>query len=1030
MLFAQSPTATINGRITDPRGQAIPGAKVQATNIDTNVTYPGQTNDEGFYNIVNLPPGKYRVVVEKEGFSQIVKPDVQLHVQDIAGLNFAMQVGSVTQSITVEGGAPLLSTESAAVGTVVDRQFVANMPMNGRSFQSLILLSPGIVPTPASTTNSGQFSVNGQRTTTNYFSVDGVSANIGAAGSGSAGLFDAIGGGAQPVTAVGGYNGLVSIDAIQEFRVQTSSVAPEFGRTPGGQFEIVTRSGTNHLHGTVFDYLRNDVFDANNWFTNRSGQPKPPERQNDFGGTFSGPVRLPSYSGRNRTFFFFSYEGLRLRRPSAGVTEVPSLAQRQTATSFYQPLLNAFPLPNGPTQADGFGLLSVTYSNPSNVDASSLRLDHTVNPHLTLFGRYNYSPSVSETRGTSNVSPSVVTKSHVLTQTLSVGATLTLNNAATNDLRLNYSRNTAGTAMSLDTFGGASPIDPLAYVPSSISGNILTALLVQGGNSTWITGALVDNLQRQLNLVDTASVSRKSHHFKVGIDYRRLTPEFNPLSYELSLTAAPTDLTKTNLARMTVATQQPATPAVTNVSLFAQDAWHIGGRVVATYGLRWELNPPPSFDGTTPIAVAGFTLANPSAATVAPLGAKLYQTTYRNFAPRIGIAYELRRDPNTATVIRGGFGYFYDLGTSPIGSLLGGPPYTATRTQTNIALPLTAAQLAPPVPSTAPPFSNVSAIDPSLKLPYTLQWNVSVEQGLGQNQSVTASYVAAAGRNLLTQFNLPLPNSSFTTSFSYLTNLATSDYDSLQIEFQRRLSQGVQALGSYTWQHSIDVQSGDLFSSTSAPARGNSSFDIRHRASGALTFDLPGPKQNPVARAILGGWGLDPIFSIQSAAPVDLVGVSNVDINGLLLPTRPNVVSGIPFYLYGPQYPGGKIINNTPNQGGTGCKGPFCAAPAGQQGNLGRNVIRAYPISQVDLSLRRQFRIKERLNLQWRCDAFNVFNHPNFGSPNAILSSALFGTPANMYGTFLGPGGIGGGLNPLYQLGGPRSLQLSARLTF
>jgi len=229
-------------------------------------------------------------------------------VQDALSLNFTLPIGAAYEVLTVEGGAALVNTESATVSTVVDRQFAENLPMNGRSFQTLIELTPGVVVTPSTTTENGQFSINGQRTASNYWMVDGVSANIGV-GAASNTPGNGLGGTLGSFSALGGTNSLVSVDALQEFRIQTSTYAPEFGRTPGGQISIVTRSGTNQWHGTLFDYLRNDVFDASNWFNGYANDPPLPkakERQNDFGGTLSGPIL------RDKTFFFFSYEGLRL----------------------------------------------------------------------------------------------------------------------------------------------------------------------------------------------------------------------------------------------------------------------------------------------------------------------------------------------------------------------------------------------------------------------------------------------------------------------------------------------------------------------------------------------------------------------------------------------------------------------------------------------------------------------------------------------------------------------------------------------
>jgi hypothetical protein len=265
-------------------------------------------------------------------------------VQDNLEEDFKLAVGSGSETITVVANVEKLNTTDATVSTLIDNRFVENMPLNGRSFQTLIMLTPGVVVTQTAFDDQGQFSVNGQRADANYFTVDGVSANFGVTGYPP--LVQAAGGALPALTAVGGTNSLVSVDAIREFRVQTASFAPEFGRTPGGQISIVTRSGTNQFHGTAFEYFRNSVLDANDWFSNRDHLPKPEERQNDFGGVFGGPIL------KDKTFFFFSYEGLRLR-PAALETVVPDLASRQQAPTSMQPYLNAYPVPNGSELVSG-----------------------------------------------------------------------------------------------------------------------------------------------------------------------------------------------------------------------------------------------------------------------------------------------------------------------------------------------------------------------------------------------------------------------------------------------------------------------------------------------------------------------------------------------------------------------------------------------------------------------------------------------------------------------------------------------------
>jgi hypothetical protein len=326
---AQSTNGSISGRVIDPSHAVIANANVTAVNAGTNFRYETTTNNSGEYYLTNLPPGSYRLEVEKTGFKKLLRPVVELHVQDALAIDFEMAVGFVSDTVRVEAGAPLVNTTSATVSTVVDQTFVENIPLNGRSFQTLIMLTPGVVVTQTAFDDQGQFSVNGQRADANYFTVDGVSANFGVTGYPP--LVQAGGGALPALTALGGTNSLVSVDAMQEFRVQTSSFAPEYGRTPGGQISIVTRSGSNQFHGSAFEYFRNSVLDANDWFSNRDHLPKPEERQNDFGGIFGGPIL------KDKTFFFFSYEGLRLRQPATQETVVPDMASRQAAPASMQP---------------------------------------------------------------------------------------------------------------------------------------------------------------------------------------------------------------------------------------------------------------------------------------------------------------------------------------------------------------------------------------------------------------------------------------------------------------------------------------------------------------------------------------------------------------------------------------------------------------------------------------------------------------------------------------------------------------------
>src|SRR5258708_731699 len=390
LSFAQTESATMSGTVMDRSGAVVAEAKIEVTNSDTNVRTITTTNKSGTYVVTGLRPGRYRMAVSKEGFRSIVVTEITLNVQDVVSRNFNLDVGAFSESITVTADQININTTDASVSTVVDRQFAENLPMNGRWLQTLTPVEPRVVVTASNQADSGQFRVNGQRPSSNYWTLDGVSANIGLGASAVGSPGNGLGGALGSFSAMGGTNSLVSVDALQEFRIQTSTYAPEFGRTPGGQIAIVTRSGTNQFHGTAFDYLRNDALDANNWFNTSvtPALPKAMERQNDFGGTVSGPIF------KDRTFFFFSYEGLRLRLPQTAISTVPDLAARHGADPAMQPFLNAFPLPNGTDNAStGVAQFNASFSSSSTLDAASLRVDHKLNDRISLFARYNYSPS-------------------------------------------------------------------------------------------------------------------------------------------------------------------------------------------------------------------------------------------------------------------------------------------------------------------------------------------------------------------------------------------------------------------------------------------------------------------------------------------------------------------------------------------------------------------------------------------------------------------------------------------------------------
>ena len=1031
VAHAQSSTATLSGTVEDANGAVVPGVEITVMNPATALERQVTTNDSGYYTVPLLQPGKYIVTARRDGFAPAEIRDVILNVGDQKSLKIALKAGDVKAEVQVTNEAPLIN-ESPAVATIVDRQFVANIPLNGRSFQTLIALTPGVVP-GTGVSNDGQFSVNGQRPSANSFTVDGVSANF--AANPVSQMSAQTSGNLPGLTVLGTTQSLVSLDAMQEFRVQTSTYSAEYGRQPGAQISIATRSGTNGFHGLLFDYFRNEVFDANDWFANANRQPRPPMRQNDFGGTFSGPVLVPGfgegtrklgYNGRNRTFFFFSYEGLRLRLPQFTLTNVPSLALRQNAPVGLQPILNAFPLPNGKVLANGMAEFAASYSNPSSLNAISLRIDHAISQRWNLFGRFNRVPSESVSRDTANLA--IVGTRRLTAKTLTLGLMGAVTPRSSNDFRFNYSSNAGNIVASLDTFSEAVPLKIGVVLPSQFvadeGSQFIWATQIFGGTVLtfpqvyFVTGN--KQSQRQVNLVDNFSQTLDTHNLKFGLDYRRLSPGYTSNVYLAQFYYFSQTSVLNNQADFGSITSSAAIrPIYVNFSAYAQDSWRISQRLTLDLGLRWDVNPAPG-EANGNLALAVDQISNLSNMQLAPLKTPLWKTTYGNFGPRIGFAYQLDQRAGRETVVRGGFGVFYDTGNNQASTGQNGYPFQVSRSFAGTAFPLSAADAAPPalpdLSSLTPPYSSVTIFDPNLRLPYTLQWSLALQQSLGRNQALSVSYVGAAGRRLLQQRQLDLSaiNPKF-TRVNLTTNKATSDYNALQMQFQRRLSRGLQALVSYTWSHALDDDSADT--GTFLPVRGNAAFDVRHNLGAAVTYDIPAPSRSRLADMIVGHWSVDTRVSALSAFPVDISARRVIDpANNTLTSVRPNVVAGVALYINDPTVPGGRRIN----------RAALTVPVVGQFGNLGRNVLRGFGAWQVDAALRRQFRLTEKIGLQLRAEGFNIFNHPTFGGIQTSLTASNFGQATNMRNRQLARTG----LSQLYQIGGPRSFQFALRLSF
>jgi len=1027
--FAQSATATLTGVVTDEQSAVIAGATLTVTDIAKAVERKTTTNNDGLFVVPQLPPSRYKIKIVQSGFAATEISALVLNVGEQANLKVQLKVAQVGEIVTINDAA--IVGDSPTVATVVERPFVENQPLNGRSFQTLVELSPGVVVTPSNLVTPGQFSVNGQRAGSNYFTVDGVSANFGSTASTT--MYETAGGGVPAYSSQGSTASLASVDAVQEFSIQTSTYAPEFGRQPGAQIQLVTRSGTNDWHGSLFDYVRNDKFDANNFFANANNLKRPPIRQNDFGGVLGGPVRLPKkafgpfgYDGRNRTFFFFSYEGVRLRTPFVTVPlQVPSLTARAAATGVLRDILNAFPLPTGAPLAatPNAAPYQAAFSKPSTMDATSFRIDQMFSTKVNLFGRVNHAPSVTDERARF-CAASCVARLAYKTDTYTGGTTMVMSARLSNDLRINYSKSAVDQSYFIDNFGGAIVPPNARLYPSFTSGpqGYIYIEVDPSGENTISDGLFSDQRQRQFNLVNNLSYTTGAHTLKFGVDYRRLAPSADSGTYRRNFIFPNITSLVGGVAPSAsiVGLDAVLRPVYQNFSAYGQDTWRTTNRLTLTFGLRYEINPAPSEQNSKePLTVT--TLNNPTA--LAPRGTRFYETTYNNFSPRVGVSYQLSQ--KLGTVVRGGFGVFYDLGYNFTGTAFSTTLYPNARTLalTNQRFDAATAAVQPPAVSANPPYPRIFAYQPGFKLPYTLQYNLTVEQPIGANNVVTVAYVGANGKRLGRVTTLTNPG--FFTRIDAVTNDATSDYHALQLQYQRRLSRGLQALASYTFAKSLDIVSEESFQNRQSPTgrfnplqdRGPSSFDVRHAFNAALSYVIPSPFAEGAGRAILGGFGLDAIVRARSATPVNVLSGRDPFGLGFTTVARPDLVAGQPLYLEDASFAGGKRFNPA----------AFDSAKPlakGRQGTLGRNVLRGFGASQLDIALRRQFKLTEQFNLQFRADAFNLFNHANFANPNGVLSSGNFGRATQMLASGLG------GLSPLFQIGGPRSLQLALKLQF
>ena len=984
--------AHLAGMIHDPTDAAVPEASVTVVNQETGFHRLVMSRSDGTYSVVSLEPGIYKITVRHPGFRTLIRLGVRVDALQPVRVDFNLPLGSMQESITVQDSPSVPLSEGTAAGTLLTADEMDHIPSNGGGLTRLLEFAPGTIITPATRGEPGQFTTGGQRPNANYFAVDGVSGNTGVS---AGGLPAQTTGGSLPaMTAIGSLHSLLPLDATAEFRVQTSTTAPEFGRLPGAQVVLTSRSGGSDFHGSAFGDFRNENLDANDWFANAQGLGRTPARMQDFGGTLGGPLV------HNRTFFFVSYEGMRLQAPFVWREPVPDASARASSPSWARPLLSLFPEANGSELGSGLAEWTGQASRPSQFDALNVRIDHALTSRITLFGRYGQTPSSSQFGATQ------VDQIAMQSRGVTLGADVLLRSNLTMDLRANTSQASLASSWGTD---GSTPCDlqpvvtALLRVPNAC-GYLLRFSIAGVGQV--VSGDEARQSQAQWHVAPSLLWSPGGHEIRLGADYLQIRPARSSTNKTLGViadsfqnTVDPNDLW------LAVAGPQTSHSVLKEDSLFVQDTWRIHPRFTASFGLRWEFTPPLELASTSrsPFSFAG------SPSYIFSGQKAIWQRTYGNLAPRFGVAY--RPSAHGRTVLRAAWGVYFDSSLSIATDLVNGGPFSLSQYIS---------------PQHAPFTSLLSfGFMPDLQLPSVKQWSSTVEHAFGERHTVSATYEGASGVDLLRR-ELGGAQYSQLLQLALATNHGFSNYNALDLQYRLQAWHRLSALASYSWSHSIDNGSSDsmLFWAgsglTSNSDRASSDFDVRHAFQAVFSYEAPAGPASSAFRSLVRGWGLEWMIHARTGFPV---GVLDADYAmGLSFANvfRPDLIPGQPIWISDSSVPGGRRLN----------RAAFQPAPAATQGNLGRNAIAGFGMSQIDLAVRRDFPIRERQSLQFRLEAFNLLNHPDYGDPNQFLSSPLFGQSASMLNMMLGTGSPGSGLTPLFQSGSSRSIQIVLRYRF
>ena len=1023
-LCAQVSTANVSGDVEDASGARIPSVSIKLLNLQTGNENVADTDAAGEFLIPGVLPGLYSMQVQRDGFAAVHLAGLSLNVGESRQFRIKLRVSTVEQTVDVDASGQSLNTEDAQMTTVVNSYLVNNLPLNGRSFQDLIAMTPGSVSVSPQVPKSGGFSVNGQPSDTNAYWVDGISANFGS-GPLDADLKVPAAGQFASVTSLGTTHGLVALDALQEFRVVASTASAEYGSAPGGQFSLLTRQGTDQIHATAYAYLRNGYFDAVDWFGRYNGnQNSLYYYQQDLGGSLGMPLTFWTRKrAQSRTQLFGSYEEMHVQQRTAPLVEyLPNAQLIFNAPAPVQAAFRAFPQYGNSNDTALVNDIGSEPSPPSYLKSMDFRIDHTFGAHLSGFLRFGNTPSGSE-----STYLQTTTNAKLSNQSITLGLDGQMSSQAGNEFRFGWARASSSSVSSIQRIfsypygppvGFVQPDLPAALGSPGASGETRADLYMRiagiGETSAWTDGGA--NALRQIEARDTYSLQKGPHLFRFGVDARNLHGATIPLPWTSEADYLSANSVLTNSADfLLLRKEDPAHPVFQDFAAFVQDQWKVARNIGLNAGLRWEVSPPPaSSDGRDAFRVNG-NVDSPETLSVSPRGTPLWKTDWQGAGPRIGAAWQPVQTTGRELILRGGLGVLFDSPNRAAAPAFTGLGFTSTSVLTGATIPTTAA--GPSSPEAPGPATLGYVFPKAFRDPYSLQWNVSVERAAGERQSFVVSYVGASGRGLL----LPMRSqvSSVATPMrevvSFRTGL-TSGFDSLQLAYRGQYCSRLAWMTSYAWAHALDFGSPNPWA---APARGNADTDIRQNLQAAVSWTMPQVGASGLVHNALSGWGLDGRFFLRSAYPVTVLGnIFHDPVTGQHFYTGADLIPGHPLDLFDKSLPGGRMLNGGPDV----ANGAFQLPAGNGQGNSPRNLARGFGAQQLSLSLRRDIHLYDGLYLQLRGDVFNASNSPDFGYVVPGLSDKLFGQPTLSLNQSYGQSGS------LYQPGGPRSLQWMFRV--